>query len=226
MYELINNAPMEIREYSGQRVLTFRDIDRVHQRADGTAKRNFNANKKYFIEGIDFFKITPYEFRTAIGEMDERQQNDITLVTESGYLMIVKSFTDELAWAVQRQLVNSYFRAREQDNAYLELLRKYSELESRLSRLESQNVIRLTAESSPQERQKNALYVMKRLEQDGGTIFTKGRILRLCRILRAGQLTEALYLLAENGCISYSKVQMCERGKPTEIIEILKHFEK
>lgn len=35
---------------------------------------------------------------------------DITLITESGYLMLVKSFTDDLAWDVQRQLVNSYFR--------------------------------------------------------------------------------------------------------------------
>lgn len=35
---------------------------------------------------------------------------DVTLLTESGYLMLVKSFTDDLAWDVQRQLVNSYFR--------------------------------------------------------------------------------------------------------------------
>ncbi|HNQ43870.1 MAG TPA: hypothetical protein PKI59_05545 [Candidatus Cloacimonadota bacterium] len=31
--------------------------------------------------------------------------------TESGYLMLVKSLTDDLSWAVQRELVNSYFRA-------------------------------------------------------------------------------------------------------------------
>lgn len=28
-----------------------------------------------------------------------------------GYLMLVKSFTDDLAWEVRRKLVNSYFRA-------------------------------------------------------------------------------------------------------------------
>ena len=31
------------------------------------------------------------------------------LVTESGYFMLVKSFTDDLAWDVQRQLVKRYF---------------------------------------------------------------------------------------------------------------------
>ncbi|OAD19482.1 toxin-antitoxin system, toxin component, Bro family [Candidatus Thiomargarita nelsonii] len=33
----------------------------------------------------------------------------ITLITETGYLMLVKSFTDDLAWQVQRELVNKYF---------------------------------------------------------------------------------------------------------------------
>ena len=35
---------------------------------------------------------------------------DVTLITESGYYMLVKSFTDDLSWDVQRQLVNSYFK--------------------------------------------------------------------------------------------------------------------
>ena len=37
----------------------------------------------------------------------------ITVLTETGYLMIVKSLTGDLSWQVQRQLVNTYFKARE-----------------------------------------------------------------------------------------------------------------
>lgn len=109
---VINSKPLPIREYKGNRVVTFKDIDEVHGRKDGTARKRFNDNKKRFIEGVDYFKISPSEFRTAIGEMDCRQQNDITIITESGYLMLVKSFTDDLAWTVQRELVNFYFRGR------------------------------------------------------------------------------------------------------------------
>ncbi len=109
----INEYELPVREYNGQRVVTFKDIDSVHTRAEGTARKRFNDNREHFIEGVDFFKITPSEFRTAIGDMDKRQKNDITLMTESGYLMLVKSFTDELAWDVQRALVNGYFRAKE-----------------------------------------------------------------------------------------------------------------
>lgn len=106
----IGNSEISIKEYKNQRVVTFKDIDLVHGRPDGTARKRFSDNKKHFIDGVDFFKISPSEFRTTIGEMDARQQNDITLITEQGYLILVKSFTDDLAWEVQRQLVNSYFR--------------------------------------------------------------------------------------------------------------------
>ena len=105
----VNQQNVLVKEYKGQRVVTFKDIDLVHERAEGTARKRFSDNKRHFVEGEDYFKITPSEFRTAIGEMDLRQQNDITLLTESGYLMLVKSFTDELAWKVQRQLVKTNF---------------------------------------------------------------------------------------------------------------------
>ena len=101
-FQAISNVEIAVKEYRGQRVVTFKDIDAVHRRPEGTASRNFRANREHFIESEDFFKITPDEFRRAIGEMDSRQQNDVVLLTESGYLMLVKSFTDELAWKVQR----------------------------------------------------------------------------------------------------------------------------
>lgn len=105
----IGNHEVAVKEYRGKRVVTFKDIDLCHERAEGTARKRFNDNKVHFVKNVDFFKITPSEFRTVIGTMDIRQQNDVTLITESGYLMLVKSFTDELAWKVQRELVDCYF---------------------------------------------------------------------------------------------------------------------
>lgn len=115
--QTINNTDISVKEYQGQRVVTFKDIDAVHGRPDGTASRNFRTNRERFVEREDYFKISPDEFRRAFGEMDLRQQNDVTLITESGYLMLVKSFTDDLAWRVQRELVKGYFRAKEQARA-------------------------------------------------------------------------------------------------------------
>lgn len=44
----IENTKMQIREYEGQRVVTLKDIDTVHQRPSGTSRKTFNRNKKHF----------------------------------------------------------------------------------------------------------------------------------------------------------------------------------
>lgn len=110
----IGNSDISIKEYNGQRVVTFKDIDMVHGRPDGTASRNFRTNRERFIEGEDFFRVSTDEIRrTKIFDIPDKATSDYALMTEQGYLMLVKSFTDNLAWDVQRQLVNGYFKTRE-----------------------------------------------------------------------------------------------------------------
>ncbi len=102
--------------YAGQPVLTFALIDKVHGRVEGTAKRNFSTNRKRFIEGEDYFYVTDSqsldEIRTSHSNVLKDAAREITLLTESGYLMLVKSFTDDLSWQIQRQLVKLYFRVK------------------------------------------------------------------------------------------------------------------
>ena len=117
----INGQSLAVKEYEGKRVVTLKEIDMVHQRPDGTAGRNFRNNKEHFIEGEDYYRISPDEFRRTIGDMDSRQSNDVILITESGYYMLVKSFTDELSWTVQRELVNSYFKVQQIQTAFSDL---------------------------------------------------------------------------------------------------------
>jgi hypothetical protein len=102
---------VEIKEYQGQRVLTLRDIDVLHRRAHGTAGNKFQNNKKRFLEGEDYFTVKPNQQNEL--EFLHIPNRGLTLMTESGYLMIVKSLTDELAWNVQRQLVKAYFKSRQ-----------------------------------------------------------------------------------------------------------------
>lgn len=102
----INNQPLPIKEYNGQRVVTFKEIDAVHKRTPGTAHRNFKANRNRFIEGVDYYKLQKDEIRP----FGINSPNGGIIITESGYLMLAKSFNDDLAWQVQRELVNSYFR--------------------------------------------------------------------------------------------------------------------
>lgn len=112
----IENTEMQIREYNGQRVVTFKDIDEVHQRPNGTAKRNFTRNKKHFIENEDYFVVTREDVGTNFVPtygFNEKAPSGI-LVTETGYLMLVKSLRDDLSWDVQRQLVKAYFKVKQE----------------------------------------------------------------------------------------------------------------
>ena len=103
----IKNKELKIKEFNGQRVVTFRDIDEVHQRPQDTARKCFNRNKKHFVQNEDYCVLKTDEAKSLY---DVKAPTGLILLTESGYLMLVKSFTDDLAWEVQRALVNNYFR--------------------------------------------------------------------------------------------------------------------
>lgn len=121
----VNTLILDPKEYLGHRVVTFKDVDFVHGRKMGTAKKRFSDNKHRFIEGTDYFMITQKSLENT--EKSEKRTfnipnvppRGIIVLTETGYLMLVKSFTDDIAWNVQRELVNCYFRP-EQNEKILE----------------------------------------------------------------------------------------------------------
>lgn len=90
-------------------MVTFKDIDALHERVEGTARKNFSNNKQHFIESIDYFCVRPSDVNNFPIPVNNA---GLTLLTESGYLMLVKSFTDDLAWSVQRQLVDTMITKR------------------------------------------------------------------------------------------------------------------
>ena len=112
----IMSAMPQPKVYNGQRVVTLRDIDELHRKPEGSARKRFNENRKHFIEGVDTFVRNPDEARREFGI---EAPNGLRLLTLTGYLMIVKSFTDDLSWAIQRELVNGYFAGRKSGNTFL-----------------------------------------------------------------------------------------------------------
>lgn len=146
MNELIRIEDVEVQKicYRDQPVITLADIDRIHERPEGTAYRNFNENRDRFVYGSDFFDL-PYEewsvFEPTKSVEQERNSSDEKEVggrrgnkifmTMYGYLLLVKSLRDERAWRVQRLMADSYFdlkairKAALKDVEFLELQKKY-----------------------------------------------------------------------------------------------------
>lgn len=112
MVLMINNEKLEYKTIDGNPVVTFKDIDRVHDRKEGITKRNFINNKKYFIDGVDYYKLTPSSIplgKIYPAECIKPNNNGTYYFTQSGYLMLTKSLTDDLSWQVHRKLVDTYF---------------------------------------------------------------------------------------------------------------------
>ena len=113
---IINSEKMEVKEYEGLRVVTAWNIGKVHNRDVGEINKIFNRNKDKFILNEDYFilKIKDFSERfKTIQDFIPNNVKEIALFTESGYLMLVKTFTDDLSWNIQRQLVKTYFRFKE-----------------------------------------------------------------------------------------------------------------
>jgi phage antirepressor YoqD-like protein len=107
----IGDVNLSIVTVNRERLVTLGMVDQVHKRPDGTARRNFNTHRARLTEGQHYLRMSADEIRTRFpGLVSDRTTEDVTLLTERGYLMLVKSFTDDLAWEVQDKLVESYFK--------------------------------------------------------------------------------------------------------------------
>lgn len=107
----INDHEITPLVYNGQRVLTFKMIDKIHSKPDGSARKRFADNRERFIENEDYFIGKPTEiYEESVLRTYQNKDIKIALLTESGYLLLVKSFTDDFAWKTQRLLIKCYFK--------------------------------------------------------------------------------------------------------------------
>lgn len=98
-------------EYQGERVVTFAMVDEVHQRPKGTASATFRRNRNRFIQDRHFFEPSSDVIRrmSLEGVFPHKTARGV-LITEMGYLLLVKPFNDDLSWLIQEELVSAYFR--------------------------------------------------------------------------------------------------------------------
>lgn len=73
-------------------------MDEAHDRPEGTAGRAFRKNKDKLVEGEDYFRLPRAELATLnVGNSREgNPEIEAVLLTETGYLMLVKTFRDAL----------------------------------------------------------------------------------------------------------------------------------
>ena len=100
---IILNEEIEIKEYKNERVITAWDIAKLHGRDVREVNQQFNRNIKNLIENEDYFIVNRKNILDSVIQKSHKVIQDfipnnvkeIVLFTESGYLLLVKTFTDE-----------------------------------------------------------------------------------------------------------------------------------
>jgi len=149
-YVKIVQKDLKIKEFNGQRIVTAYDIATLHGKEAREITQAMQRNKNRFIENVDFFTVTRGDSRITKFDSEKlftnNRQKEVYLYTESGYLMIIKTFNDDLSWTVQRELVNTYFKVKElkQDQSLQSIpqvngLQTYDILEMMVKEMKNQN---------------------------------------------------------------------------------------
>lgn len=113
---IIFNKEIEIKEYNNERVITAYDIAKIHGRDVNEITKNFNRNRETFDLNEDYFVLNKEEFSERLKIVQDFIPNnvkEIILFTQSGYLLLTKTFSDKLSWKIQKELIKAYFKLKE-----------------------------------------------------------------------------------------------------------------
>jgi hypothetical protein len=206
-------------DYQGQRVVTLSMMDQVHGRPDGTAGRNFRTAKAKgrMVEGRHYYELTADDIRRqSLDVAFSIRTSKAILLTEFGYMVLVKSFTDDLAWQVQGDLVEGYFRGAELAAAIAPV---YA-LETLTPAMASQIGGIVKAVSRKQHEESEARMALQfehavaKMEQDFESRFkaeTAAKLVSIRRGKTSGELWVEIYKLpAFKGSAAWFSRQLCD----------------
>lgn len=130
-------------EYNAERVLTLLHIDQLHRVPQDTTFSIFTQNKSKLQINKHYYIAYPSDSAFASTYPYPIPPSGIVLVTQRGYSMLVKAFTDDFSWQVQEQLADAYFDAQRILSPAEQLLNQAQLLvahDQRLNRLEQAHV--------------------------------------------------------------------------------------
>ena len=205
-YMEINGKRIEKKEYNGVPVLTSWDIAEIHGKEMRRVNENFKYVRKKLILNEDYFIIE----RDKFSETDFPIQNfipnnvkEIPLFTETGYMMLCKTFGDDFSWQLQRFLVRNYFNMQKLihsiQNGEIEIRRKKEptefeirklENESEMIRLEKAKLLERLANGITNEKMKNTLIIHSANTVTGQLLLEPEKAER--RSYTAGEISEML----------------------------------
>lgn len=108
--EVLGND-VQVVEYRGSRVVTFKQVDDLHKKAEGQASVQFRRHRDRYIEGVDFVEMASDQFDRNLPEgIVSKYAPSVILLTERGYGKICKGWNDDRSWALHDAMQDAYFQ--------------------------------------------------------------------------------------------------------------------
>jgi hypothetical protein len=122
-------------EFKNKDVVTTDLVAKEHGVTKGEINQSINRNRKWFIEGEDVFIIprTQDNFKLYRELFGSNAQKEAFLLTENGYLNLVKIMDTPRSWEVYKNLKEVYFASRDK---LKELQKRYNTLKASYMRRE------------------------------------------------------------------------------------------
>lgn len=106
----IDTSRLPVIEWEGKRVMTLAMIDKLHGKCDGSALQTLTNHKHRFTLNQDSYLLKGRKTLNALPEgIVARRASQLWLITETGYLLLIKIMRDEHAWNVHQSVVATYF---------------------------------------------------------------------------------------------------------------------
>jgi hypothetical protein len=98
-------------EFNSERVLTLASIDNLHRVPINTTHNIFSQNQSKLQMNKHYYIATVNDQAFVATYHNILPPSGLILITQRGYSMLVKAFTDDFSWQVQEQLADAYFDA-------------------------------------------------------------------------------------------------------------------
>lgn len=100
-------------KFKGTRVLLLKHIDRLHGRKEGHASRRFYQYQPELYEGCHYYRLTEADLKTIEDQGYTGCRAHTVLITEAGYLELVKGFREADHKQNRKQVLEGYYISRD-----------------------------------------------------------------------------------------------------------------
>ncbi|USG63977.1 phage antirepressor KilAC domain-containing protein [Brevibacillus ruminantium] len=104
----------------GKKAMLVKHIAEIHEKETKFVNQAINNNRKRFTDGVDILDLKGSQFEVDLvnhgifNQNSLNRANNIYLLSERGYAKLLKIFDDELAWDKYEEILDGYFRMREE----------------------------------------------------------------------------------------------------------------